>query len=99
MPGCALYRQPPDPLAGWHFYSGAAIPPQITEDHEEYIKGLSTKQQQFIGGETFYRDDAGQFAVKIEIAWYGTFKMHVLIYNNSGKRVKVIRYNAGHYMS
>jgi hypothetical protein len=98
LAGCALYRQPQDPLAEWHIYLGG-IPPQITGDYQEYINKLPTRERQFVNGETFYKDDAGRFAVKIEIPVYGTWKDHILIYDNANKRVKVIRYNAGHYMS
>jgi hypothetical protein len=98
LPGCLSNRQPPDPLAGWHFCSSADVPIAITEDSQTYIKSLPAKEQDFFGGKTFYKDDAGRIAVKIEIDWYGTFKMHVLIYDTENKRVKVIRYNGGHYM-
>src|ERR1700722_1480926 len=56
MPGCALYSQPPDPLAEWHVYLGV-VPPQITEDYQEFINKLPTREQQFVNGETFYKDD------------------------------------------
>lgn len=98
VPGCALYRQPPDPLAEWHIYGGG-IPQPITEDYQKYIGALPERERQFINGETFYKDDAGRFAVKIQIPVYGTWKVHVLIYDNANRRVKVLRYNGGHYMS
>jgi hypothetical protein len=98
MPGCALYRQPPDPLAEWHVYLGG-IPPQITDDYQEYINELPKRERQLVNAETFYKDDTGRFAVKIEIPVSGTWKDHILIYDSANKRVKVIRYNGGHYMS
>ena len=99
VPGCLFYRPPPDPLAEWHVYVGDKVPLQITEDYREYIKALPERERQFVGPISFFKDDSGRFAVKIEVALYGTFKMHVIIYDSANKRVKVIRYNGGHYMS
>lgn len=97
IPGCASGPRT-DPLAGWHVYMGR-MPPQITDNYQEYIKNLPERERQFAGPVSFFKDDSGRIAVKIEIPVYGTWKDHILIYDSAGRRLKVIRYNAGHYMS
>jgi hypothetical protein len=75
------------------------VPRAITEDYPEYIKTIPERERQFVGPVSFFKNDAGRFAVKIEIPVYGTWKEHILIYDSNNRRVKVIRYNGGHYMS
>jgi hypothetical protein len=96
MPGCLLGHQS-DPLAGWHYYSIDKVPMEITEDYKKYIKTLPKEQQEFVGPLLFFKDDTGRHAVKIEIALYGTFKEHVIIYDSDNKRAQVISYNGSRY--
>jgi hypothetical protein len=97
MPGCLFNDQPPDPLVGWHNYSIDKVPLRITEDYKKYIKTLPAEQQEFVGPLFFFEDDTGRHAVKIQIALYGTWKEHVIIYDSDNKRAKVISYNGGRY--
>jgi hypothetical protein len=45
----------------------------------------------------FYQDKTGQFAVRLELAVNGVWWVHILIYDQNFKRIKVIRYRNGRY--
>jgi hypothetical protein len=98
IPGCASGPRT-DPLAGWFGRSLTAVPPQITKDYQEYISELPTEQRELVGPIFFYEDNAGHFAIQFQIPLDGTWKAHMLIYDSAYRRIKVVRYSAGHYMS
>jgi len=92
----------PNPIAGWKFcYSDNPIRSNraILDDYKEYISTLSQKQQESIGSIDIYEDMAGQHAVRIIIPLDGTYLAHILIYDKNNKRIEVIKYVAGYYMS
>lgn len=97
--GCAT--RTPNPLAGWQFsrLDNFDSIPEIAEDYHSYINNLPRKERTNIGPIQFFEDNTGQHAVRMEIALNGTDWAYVLIYNKENKRVKVIKYVAGHYSS
>jgi hypothetical protein len=97
--GCAT--RIPDPLAGWH--AASKNPDQvIVDDYQNYIQGLSPEEKKYLGPypASFFEDGTGQHAVRIEVdiggkdAWY-----HILFYDKDNKRIKVIKYFYGRYIS
>jgi hypothetical protein len=93
----------PDPLAGFHVSSLGNLDSNkaITDDYKAYIQTLSPEEQKYLGPSPigFFEDGTGQHAVQIQIALYGTWWFHDLIYDKDNKRVKTIKYAAGDYHS
>jgi len=108
--GCSVFDVHPteifarhsDPLVGWSFcrsqdpdkFDGA-----IRDDYHGYIQALPPQERKNVTEIWFYQNEAGQLAVRIEIGLNGTWWQHVLIYDKNHKRIKVIKYISGHYMS
>jgi hypothetical protein len=98
--GCST--KTPDPLTAWHFsfdQDPAKINKAIQDDYQTYIQKLPPEEKNYVGGTSLFEDGTGQIAVRIETnerneCWY-----HVLIYDKKGKRIKVIKYYNGKYMS
>ncbi len=88
----------PNPLAGWHFESQDPNP-TIDKDYRDYIRELSPEEKHNVGTIHFFGDEAGQHAINIEIGIDGTYWEHVLIYDKSDKRIKIVKYPNGHYSS
>jgi hypothetical protein len=98
--GCST--KTPDPLAAWHFsfsQDPGKINKAIQDDYRAYIQKLPPEEKNYIGVVSLFEDGTGQLAIRIETnerneSWY-----HVLIYDKEGKRVKIIKYFSGRYMS
>jgi hypothetical protein len=90
----------PDPLAGWRFSSLNNLDSNkaISDDYHAYISELTPKEMKYVGG-IFFFEDGGQHAVRITILLKGTEWAHILIYDKENKRIRIIKYVAGHYMS
>jgi hypothetical protein len=71
----------------------------IMEDYEDYIQKLPSGERNYAVLGQYFEDGAGQHAIVIEIALDGTDWAHVLIYDKNNKRIKTIKYIAGHYRS
>ena len=98
---CRVPKPTPDPLAGWQMDFDSQFSAQnIEKDYRDYIHGLSPAEQQYTHIDSIYKDGTGQHAVKIEIdidgkdCWY-----HVLFYDKDNKRVKVVKYFFGRFVS
>ncbi|HEY4952942.1 MAG TPA: hypothetical protein VII71_06110 [Verrucomicrobiae bacterium] len=97
---CSASKPTPDPLAGWH-KSYKEEPNQIiTNDYQDYIQKLSSEERKYPGPIEYFEDDTGQHAVRIETdiggkdCWY-----HILFYDKDNKRIKVVKYFYGRYIS
>ncbi len=89
-----------NPIAGWagcRSQDPSKLDKAIQDDYRDYIGKLSPKERMWIGSVSLSEDGLGQHAVTVHIAWYGTDWAHVLVYDKDNKRVKVIRYESGHY--
>ena len=101
--GCATQPHP-DPLAGWKVLlsrDSEKLNQAIKDDYRNYVQTELLPKKYFIDEEDiwFYEDGTGQHAVRIDIPINGTYWEHVLIYNKDNKRIKLIKYSAGHYRS
>jgi hypothetical protein len=100
--GCVDSKPTRDPLAGFHTGDFRTLDANkaITDDYKSYIQKLSPEERKYMGPYEFFEDATGQHAVRIETdingnqAWY-----HILIYDKDSKRIKVIKYYKGKYMS
>ncbi len=98
--GCSSSKPTPDPLAGWQKDYKSRPGDQIIEkDYKAYIQTLSPEEKKYMGGTNFFEDGTGQHAVRIEVNLNGATWYHVLLYDKDNKRIKVIKYVAGFYMS
>ena len=91
-----------NPIAGWkRLYSRdyEKLDKVISDDYRDFIQELPTKARNGIGPIQFYEDRTGQHAVAIETGWSGTDWTYVLIYDKNNKRVRVVKYVSGYYMS
>ena len=75
------------------------LDPVIAEDCQNYIQKLSQEEKNSVQVSGYFKDGTGQHAVQIEIALDGTWWEHVPIYDKNNKRVRTIKYVAGHYRS
>lgn len=69
------------------------------DDYQDYIQKLSPRKKEFVGAVDFFEDDMGRHAVDIKTGAYGTWWRHILIYDKTNKRIKVITYKTGGYRS
>ena len=97
--GCAT--RTPDPLVGWNFcfsQDPSKLDKAVRDDYQDYIQKLPPKEKADVGIIDLLEDKTGQHAIRIEISgracWY-----HILFYDKDNKRVKVIKYYVGRYMS
>jgi len=97
--GCSAFRYRSDPLAGWKRDIGHDSDPAIKEDYQNYISALSLTERNSVGGFTYFQDDTGKHAVRFETGIRWTSWAHVLIYDKNNKRIKVIKYVKGHFLS
>jgi len=90
-----------NPIADWPGSSLVNLEQNqtIREDYQKYIKKLPPKERNRVGSVLFFEDRTGHHAVQIEVNWKGTRWQHVLIYDKSDKRVRVVKYVGGYYMS
>ena len=102
--GCSYIapKPTPDPLAGWHIsfdQDSDKLDKAIRENYQAYIQTLTLEERKLIGIIWILEDGTGQHAIRIEIDLHGTEWEHVLIYDKSDKRIKVLKYVGGHYRS
>jgi hypothetical protein len=96
--GCSS-KPTPDPLVVWHAASKNPVQ-TIVNDYESYIRQLSPAEKKYMGPIMVFEDGTGQYAVRIETdiggkdCWY-----HILFYDKDSKRIKVIKYFYGRYIS
>jgi hypothetical protein len=92
----------PNPVAGWKASWSqdlTKLDKAIQSDYRDYISSLTPNERKWMGPLGISEDGSGQHAVTISIAWYGTDWAHVLVYSRDNKRIKAVRYVAGHYRS
>ncbi len=108
--GCAVFelgapqwarsKPPSDPLADWQPADYIAQPNEtIVRDYQDYIQKLPSEERENAGLIRFFRDEAGQHAIKIIVPLKGTEWDHILIYDKDNKRIQVIKYASGNYRS
>jgi len=102
--GCSTPKPTPDPLAGWKVLlsrDSEKLDKAIKDDYRDYIQNLPPEERKFIDDNNiwFYEDMTNQHAVRIEIGLNHVWYEHVLIYDRNNKRIKVIVYANGRYMS
>ncbi len=89
----------PDPLVGWKSKPGVR-PKPITEDYQNYIHALPPDQRKALIENDFmvqlFEDSSGAHALQIKILVYRTGWKHVLIYDQSDTRIKVLKYKNSH---
>jgi hypothetical protein len=97
--GCTTHR--PDPLAGWATDLAHQPSPVIVEDYQAYIGKLPPREKHLVDKYSiwFYRNDAGEHAVRIEIPLNGIWWEHVLYYSKENQRIKTVKYSTGGYRS
>jgi hypothetical protein len=104
--GCATGR---NPLQGWKptpkAQGGCPFDAAICDDYKRYIDNLSSAQKALISDWdiSFYDAGDGRHAVMItnvrKLGWvYNYTYTHILIYDKSNRRIKVIRYRTGKYL-
>jgi len=81
-----------DPTAGWKFTGWRSTNEVITADYQDYIQKLPSKIKDSAFFEGILEDGTGQHAAKIRLYSDGTVWVHVLIYDRSDRRIKVIKY-------
>jgi len=99
--GCANTKPTPDPLAGWQKAYKEDPSQAIEKDCQDYIYSLSLSptEGRYVAYIEFFKDGKGQHAEKITISLNHADWEHILIYDKSDKRIKTIKYLAGHSMS
>lgn len=97
--GCSVFTHGSDPLAGWNADTGGDSDPAIKQDYQNYIAALPLKERNSVGGFSFFRDETGKHAVRFETGVRSTSWAHVLIYDKENRRIKVIKYLKGHFLS
>jgi hypothetical protein len=101
--GCSTTSKP-NPLVGWKMlmFSGEVkqINPAIIVDYNDYIKTLSSRDKAGVGPVTYFKNEMGQHAVKIDVSKYnGENWAHILVYDSNNQRIKVIKNLVGHHAS
>jgi uncharacterized protein YceK len=93
----------PDPLAAWKCDSDVQPDKDIVEDYQGYIQTLPPDQKKSLIVNQYmvmlFEDGTGGHAMQIKIGIDGTLWKHVLIYDKSNKRIKVLKYENGHNRS
>ena len=84
-----------NPVEGWQNVNHDPSP-AVANDYHAFLDHL---KRDFDGQSGYLEDGKGQHAVTIEIARDGTYWTYVLIYDQNDKRIKVMKYISGHYMS
>jgi hypothetical protein len=105
--GCVT-KPRPDPLEGWKLswrQDPTLVNKAIRDDYEDYIQKLPAKERRFVSESSirFFENTTGQRAVRISIPlpgfWSGIWWDHILIYDTKNKRIKVLKYKSGRYLS
>jgi uncharacterized protein YceK len=98
----SLKRNPPDPnpLAAWKHTPDVQPDPAIVADYETYIEQLPQDQKKVLIVNPYmvrlFWDEKGAHAVEIRLYLKHTEWKYVLIYDESNRRVKVLKYAGGH---
>jgi len=86
----------PDPLAGWKHTPDVQPDPVIVADYESYIEQLPQDQRKVLIVNPYmvrvFEDGKGAHAMEIRLLLKDTEWKHVLIYDESNRRVKVMKY-------
>lgn len=77
----------------------------ISNDVRDFVETLpivrgkyaDRSENYWIDEMSYFEDGKGQRAVKIHIPLDGTYQNYVLIYDKSGRRIKVKKFASGHY--
>ena len=102
--GCATGR---NSLQGWKTvqkaHEGCPFHKLVCDDCKRYIDKLSSEQKTLGLNISFQEDGSGRHAVVISNVWkegwvFNSTYDHVLIYDKSNKRIKVIKYRTGKFM-
>lgn len=98
----SLKRFPPDPdpLAAWKRTPDLQPDPAIVADYESYFEQLPQDQRQVLIVNPYmvrlFEDGKGAHAMEIRLYLKHTEWKYVLIYDDSNKRVEVLKYAGGH---
>jgi hypothetical protein len=99
--GCVTQPHP-DPLTNWKELLGGdyeTVKQALADNYHDYIQNLPSNDEQYAGPIWLFEDGTGQHAVRFDTERNGTIWEHVLIYDKSNNREKVIRYYKGRYRS
>ena len=99
-----------DPMQGWQevrtfaepFYKTVPIPKTIRQDVQAFIRTLSGQEKydtEADFNELYWEDGTGQHAVVFNVPHDGEHWHYALIYDRNNRRVKVLKYSTGSYMS
>jgi hypothetical protein len=100
--GCTPHS---DPMKGWKELgrlSNTAAPETITKDAQTFIQTLPATEKVASGEDynvTYWEDVIGQHAVVLNTPHDGEHWHYALIYDQNNRRIKVIKYSTGSYMS
>jgi hypothetical protein len=88
-------------LADFHFSSLVNLNnnKSITNDYKSYILTLSSEEQKRANPIFFFEDGTGRHAVQITIGLHNKVWRHVLIYDQTDKRIRTVKYVSGDYYS
>jgi|SRR6516162_9829643 hypothetical protein len=90
----------PNPVAGWagcQSQDFGTLDKAIQDDYRDYVSSLTSNELMWMGPRGLSEDGSGQHAITIHVAWWGTDWAHVLVYDKDNKRIRTVRYVAGHY--
>jgi hypothetical protein len=86
----------------WGTDTGYHLDQRIIDDYQAYINTMPPEERDLAKdkfSQLFGEDGTGQHAVEISIPLHGTWWKHVLIYDKTNQRLKVIKYASGRYSS
>ena len=101
--GCTQHS---DPLKNWQdlgWLSQAEVPEMIRQDARAYFRTLPdrlrTKAEKSDWAVSYLEDGTSQHAVVLEDGHNGEYWRYALIYDRDNRRIKVLKYSTGSYMS
>jgi hypothetical protein len=97
--GCEMSADQTNPIPGWQVDFKTEPSPVVEKDYKDYIQKLPPDEKRSAHVSSWVKDGTGQHAIVIEVALNGTWWNHVLIYDKDDKRIKAVKYIAGHYAS
>jgi hypothetical protein len=99
--GCATPKPAPDPLASWTrcWSQDPKDFDKITADCRVYINSLPQELRLGVGPFHYFEDGTGQHAIRFETGANGVNWSNVLIYDTDNNRIRVIKFESGHYRS
>jgi hypothetical protein len=94
-----IAKEFPSPLLDWVSSSAKQPDPAILADCKSYIEQLPDEQKKAIGRNdrtvTFWENGKGGRAMLIRFFRWGTEWEHILFYDDSNRRLKVLKYVGG----